>query len=353
MLFDEGTYYDYIFPQPQYLGSKYMHRAWIKQFIPDDVVTVLDAFAGSQTIAYMFKQMGLQVYTNDFLNFSHQIGLALVENKSVTLSATDIDLLFSPNANPSEYNLCNRLFTGVFYTNEETQQMDAYRSHIGQLDNVYKRALAFAIMNRTLTRKVTMGHFAHTKALDYARNPERIKRNRNLVRPLYDIYNELLKEYNQAVFDNKRVNKSYNENILDLLPKLKNVDLVYFDPPYGNSHSDYQSFYHLLETYTMYWTDKTFVNGVKRYEPRRVSGFEKKSDILGSFTTLFERAQHIPYWILSYNDRSYPDIDTLVHLIERYRCVRIERKQYTYNHGGKGSVVGSNEILLICTPNSK
>jgi len=69
---------------------------------------------------------------------------------------------------------------------------------------------------------------------------------------------ELLPQYNAAVFDNGKENYSYNQNTLDLLPNLSGIDLVYFDPPYCNSHADYQSFYHLLETFVMYWKDKKF-----------------------------------------------------------------------------------------------
>lgn len=69
MLFEDTKYLDYKFPEPQYLGAKHIHRGWIAQFIPEDVSTVLDAFSGSQSIAYMFKQLGKKVITNDFLSF--------------------------------------------------------------------------------------------------------------------------------------------------------------------------------------------------------------------------------------------------------------------------------------------
>ena len=299
MLFSEYQYLDYKFPEPQYLGAKYIHRAWIGRFIPKDIHCALDAFSGSQSIAYYLKQLGMKVYTNDLLNFNNQIGLALVENNSEKLTDDDLLILFAENTDPQYFNLCDKLFTGVFFEQEDSQFIDAFRSNIERLDNKYKRALAFAIMNRSLTRKVTMGHFAHTKALDYASDPQRVKRNRSLVRPIKEHFLEILPQYNNAVFNNKQDNKSYKTNIIDLLPTLSDVDFVYFDPPYCDSHSDYQGFYHLLETYTEYWKDKTFVNGVKRYEPRRYSGFEKKNEIVQSFDTLFEKASHIPYWLIS------------------------------------------------------
>jgi len=349
MLFDDTKYLEYRFPEPQYLGAKYIHRGWIARYVPDNVNTVLDAFSGSQSIAYMFKQLGKRVITNDFLKFNNLIGKALVENPGYTLNKQDIDILLSDNSNAEEFNLIEKLYAGLFFLQEEAAFADSFRSNVYKLDNQFKQALALAVMCRCMTRKVTMGHFAHTQALVYAADPARIKRNRSLIRPLRDLFMDIYPEYNAAVFDNKKENVSYNENILDLLPRLRGVDLAYFDPPYCNSHADYQSFYHLLETYVEYWKDKHFVNGTKRYEPKKYSGFDKNSEAVVNLQVMFEKAERIPVWLISYNDRSYPDIDTMVEMIKPYRKVKIERKKYSVGRGGKGSVAGSSEILLVCT----
>lgn len=347
-LFDEDKYFEYKFPEPQYLGAKYKLLGWIKQFIPKDVETAFDAFGGSQSVAYMFKQMGLATVTNDFLNCNNQIGKALIENPSEKLTGDDLLLLFDHNNDPERFNLMQNLYAGLFFEEEDAEFIDAFRSNVERLDNPYKRALALTIMNRSLTRKVTMGHFAHTQALAYANNPDRIKRNRSLARPVKDLFCELLPQYNQAVFDNLCHNRSYNDDTINLLPRLENVDLVYFDPPYCGSHPDYQGFYHLLETYTEYWKDKSFVNGTKRYEPQRHSGFDKKGEVMGSFEKLFEAAKDIPYWIISYNDRSYPTMDDFVKLISQYHHVDVVERTYHNNYGGKGSVKGSKELLFLC-----
>lgn len=349
-LFGDKDFLNIRFPQPQYLGAKYIHRDWIAKHIPSEINVVLDAFGGSQSISFLFKQLGKEVITNDFLKFNSEIGKALVENKKERLSEEDVRILFSPNSDSGYFNLMENLYTDLFFIKEETRFLDSFRSNLHNINNPYKQALAIAVINRAMTRKVTMGHFAHTQALIYASDPQRIKRNRSLVRPLKEMFIELVDEYNDAVFDNGEDCSSYNENILDLLPSLSNVDLAYFDPPYCDSHADYQSFYHLLETFTIYWKDKEFINGTKRYSPKRVSGFDSKREIIGSFKNLFERSKTIPYWIISYNDRSYPDIETLTAIIRPYRNVTIERKPYHSARGGKGSVAGSSEILLICKP---
>lgn len=349
MIFSEIGYYNFKFPEPQYLGAKYVHRGWIAQYIPDEAHTVLDAFSGSQSIAYVLKQLGKKVVSNDFLRFNHMIGKALIENPKETLSSRDVAILFSENADPQTYNLMGSLFSGLFFVSDETAVADSFRSNVHRLANPYKQALALAVMCRSMTRKVTMGHFAHTQALAYAADPVRVKRNRSLVRPLKDLFLDLLPDYNAAVFDNTEENVSYQENILDLLPRLRGIDLAYFDPPYCNSHADYQSFYHLLETYVEYWKDKDFVNGTKRYEPKRYSGFDKNSEVLENLRRLFECAHDIPTWLISYNNRSYPNIDTMIDLIKPFRKVRVEQKVYSAGRGGKGSVAGSSEFLLICT----
>ena len=346
-LFEEERFFEYRFPLPQYLGAKHIHLPWIRTFIPEGVRVAVDAFGGSQSVAFLFKQMGLKTITNDLLSFNYQIGLALIENREQFLTAADVDVLFSENPDPVHYNLMESLFTDLFFEQSETQFLDAFRGNVERLSNKYKRALALTVMNRSMTRKTTMGHFAHTQALSYAADPERIKRNRSLIRPLKDIFVELLPEYNAAIFDNGEENRSLQGDATKILPLEDEAELIYFDPPYCDSHADYQGFYHLLETYTEYWKDKTFVNGTKRYEPKRKSGFDRKAEILDAFKKTFANAQHIPHWLISYNDRSFPDIDTLTSLISEWRDCRVEKKGYLAGRGGKGSVAGSHEILII------
>ena len=353
MLFEEYQYFNYQFPEPQYLGSKHTLLPWINQHIPKNIKSTIDAFAGSQSVGYLFKQLGCEVITNDFLNFNNQIGKALIENNTEKLNNFDLELLFQNSKNKNNFELIENTFTNIFFEKEESIFLDNFRANIPLLENEFKQALAFTVINRSMTRKITMGHFGHTQALVYASDPERIKRNRSLVRPIKEIFEEILPKYNNAIFNNSKEHKSYNQNILDLLPNIKNIDLAYFDPPYCDSHADYQGFYHLLETYTEYWKDKEFVNGIKRYEPQRFSGFDKKRDVISSFEKLFEFSEEIPHWLISYNNRSYPGIEDFEKLISKYRNVKVEAKTYQNGRGGKGSVAGSQEILFVCSPKKK
>ena len=333
-------------PQTQYLGSKQRLVKWIFECAPDDVETVFDAFSGTSSVGYHFKTQGKRVITNDFLKFNYHIGKAVIENRGVTLSSEDVDLLLQKNKNAG--SLIHETFTEVFFEKDEARFLDNFRANVDLLDGDYKKSLAFTVMNRALTRKVLLGHFAHLKALEYSRTPERVRRNPTIARPLKDLFLELANEYNGAIFDNEKKNEVYCENTIGLIKKLRNVDLVYFDPPYCGCHPDYQAFYHLLETFVEYWRDKQFVNDTKQYYPRKESGFVQKREIIDSFKKLFENSRHIPYWLISYNSKSYPDRKALERLIKQYKKVNLFEHEYRNHYGGKGSRKGTREYLFLC-----
>lgn len=334
------------FPRTQYLGSKEKLIKWILEIAPKNINTIFDAFSGTSVVGYYFKNRGYKVYSNDFLKCNYLISQALIENQNITLDKNDIGILLDETTKAD--NLMEKVFTGVFFERDQAQFLDKFRANVEKLSNENKKALALTIMNRSLTRKVTLGHFAHLKAIEYSKNPERVKRNASLVKHLKDIFQSLVHSYNNAVFDNKNNNKAYCEDTISLIRKLKDVDLVYFDPPYCGCHPDYQAFYHLLETFVQYWKDKEFVNGTKMYSPKKESGFVQKSEIINSFKKLFENSKHIPHWLISYNSKSYPNKNIMIELIEKYKKVKVYENEYSNHYGGKGSRKGTKEYLFYC-----
>lgn len=333
-------------PKTQYLGSKERLVNWIYENAPKDIETVLDAFSGTSVVGYIFKSRGKRVIGNDFLKFNFHIGKAVIENKDQILDESDLQILFQKNRKAGA--LITDVFTGVFFEKDQAQFLDNFRANIDLLENDEKKSLAFTVISRALTRKILLGHFAHLSALRYSKDPLRIKRNPTIARPLKDLFLELVDEYNDAVFDNGKDNEFYCEDTTTLLKKLNDVDLVYFDPPYCGCHPDYQAFYHFLETFVEYWKDKEFVNGTKSYFPKKESGFVQKSEIIDSFTKLFEASSHIPYWLISYNSKSYPEKDTMIELIKKHKKVKVYEHEYQNHYGGKGSRKGTREYLFYC-----
>ncbi len=59
--------------------------------------------------------------------------------------------------------------------------------------------------------------------------------------------------------------------------------MVYFDPPYCNSHADYQSFLPSFGNLYRILEGKQFINKIRRYEPKKYSGFDKKNEVIENF----------------------------------------------------------------------
>ena len=104
----------------------------------------------------------------------------------------------------------------------------------------------------------------------------------------------------------------FNSDIIELLEsKLIQTDLIYIDPPYGGSSSDYVHLYSFLEEYL--YEDKLdnlehIQKGGKRFSKGRgyAEQFETLLSLCGNFET----------WLLSYNNSSFADIDTITSIIK-------------------------------------
>lgn len=338
-----------VMPSVQFLGNKERLLPWLFSFAPTSSLhqplRFLDGFSGSGSVSFEAKRREFQVTSNDLLQSCWQTTAGLVENGTATLPLSIAKSLFLPTEHADD--LMTRLFAGRFFVVEEARQLDHFRANVSTLPLAH-RTLAMATMNRALTRKVLMGHFAHCQALTYAADPVRVRRNPSIAKPIQQLFFDLLPDFNHAVFDNGLAHQAHHGDVLELLAKDADFDVAYFDPPYCMSHSDYQSFYHLLETFSRGWTDKQFIGGTNRYSPPLATGFDKKSTAIDAFNTLFTLAAPIPLWLISYNDRSYPDIETFHTLLaETGRTVAVHRHQYQASRGGKGSVKGSHEILFV------
>lgn len=334
------------FPMPQYLGSKTKYIEHIIKYIPSEVESILDAFSGSGIVSYAFKKNNYKVISNDLLSYNAIITKALIENQSVTLSDTDIDMLMSDNILKDDF--IEREFTDLYYTRDECKFLDNLYSNIIKLENEYKKALAFTSIGRTLIRKILFAYFCHTKAIEYRKNEKHWKRNPVINSDIKELFRKYITEYNDAVIDNKKSNISLNTDIL-LSSNIFDVDLVYMDPPYGGTHADYGSYYHFIETYINYWKNEELFNTTKQPKNKLSKSKFASKDVVLAFEELFEKFKNIKYWMISYNSNANPKKEKFIEMIHKYKN-NIDIKEITLknNNGGMGLRKNSNEYLFIC-----
>lgn len=305
----------------RYLGSKLKLLDWIWSeanpfFEEMNVKTVVDAFAGTNIVSYMFKQKGLEVHTNDFLLFNHHMGKGVIENNSETLSEEEITLLLNPHK--SDRHFIENEYTNVFFPLEDTVFLDDLYFTIKMLDSEYKQSIALSAASQAILKKAPYGRFTTTTMNNIGK------------KTMKEYFEYTLRQFNELVLDNGKENRSYSEDAVALLPSIQ-ADAVYFDPPYGGkSFSKYEHFYNFVEVYVNYWEEEEKVGKLKQVK-KKSSKFSHGKNHKECLDELFSNSTHIPLWVFSYNNNGGMPLEELVEILSKYKDEVIIREiDYTY-----------------------
>ncbi len=327
------------YPKMNYIGNKEKLASWIRSYIPKDVRSVFDAFSGGCSVSYELKKAGFQIYTNDVLNINYMIAKALIENDNVCLTNEDLALIFS---GCPKKGFMFKNFSNKFFFPEECMELDQYRQNIELLDSEYKKALAYTIMRRAMIRKMPYSRFNLSWDKIVLLRDEEYSYKHYKRRRAY--HNESFKQhflkeldgYNVAVFDNEMKHKAFVGDIFDIIPKV-DADLVYLDPPYTGTMNNYFGFYGLIDM----WLHQ------KQLEPFE-NNFVDKHSSLRLFDKLFSSLSKYKYWILSYNNSSYPDKQMLLDLLSKYaEDITVVEQSHDYKVTGKENKKNNKEYLFI------
>jgi DNA adenine methylase len=322
------------YPPTRFMGSKQnlLEHIWsVASHFQFD--SVLDLFSGSGVVSYMFKTQGKQVFSNDYMAFSHYFTKAMVENSFVTLTNEDIEILFDKST-PRD-NFVSETFKDLYFNDEDNEFIDTVRANLGRLKNEYKQALAISALVRACLKKRPRGIFTYT---GYRYDDGR----RDLTLTLQEQFLEAITQVNGAVFDNGKINKSRHGDAMDCRQK---ADLVYIDPPYYSplSDNDYVRRYHFVEGIARNWqgVEMQWHTKTKKFKsyPTPFSSIKGAHD---AFDLLFKRHQD-SILIVSYSSNSLPTKDEMLALIAKYKQrVEVVAIDHRYSFGNQGHKVGDN-----------
>ena len=317
-----------LFPRLRFMGSKYRLLPWIYANLCDhDFGTALDAFCGSGCVSYLMKAMGKRVTSNDFLRFSATVSRGIIENASTRLEPEDIEFLLSYD--PRHRKFIEATFTGIFYSPEDLRFLDRVLWNIQHLEGPGKRALAIAALVRSCVKRQPRGVFT------VAGDPERYKDGRRDLRlSIREHFLEQVHVYSDAVFSNGHANKTCHGDVFDVKPD--GYDLVYMDPPYVPRADDncYMKRYHFLEGLSCYWDGLEIVQDSKVKKVKKpYTPFSYRRTAIDAFTELFRRFASSTL-VLSYSSNGFPDLETLVDLMERFKpTVDVFERSHQYHFG--------------------
>ena len=337
-----------VFPSTRFQGSKAKLVDWIWDSIGDlDFDTALDAFGGTGAVSHILKRKGKEVTYNDSLRFNYFIGLALIENSKEVLSEEEVEWLLERHKGIDYPTTIQKLFHGIYYTDEENAWLDQVMTNIWYMTNPYKQALAYFALFQACIIKRPFNLF-HRKNL-YIRFTDVKRSFGNKVtwdKPFDQWFRHFVLEANRAIFDNGRENKALN---LDPLQIPGSFDLVYIDTPYISSKGvgvDYLHFYHFLEGLTMYDQWPSRIDYGKKHRPLKATSSEwvDKHRIHDAFTRLFDRYKN-SILVVSYRDNGIPSEQELFDLLSQHKqkVIEVRKKNYKYVL----SKYSSSELLFI------
>ena len=346
-----ATSYCNQFPATRYQGSKRKLADTIIDELRDlDFTTVLDAFGGTGAVAYAFKLAGKEVTYNDLLRFNHQIGLALIENDSVTLDPDDVAAMSVRHADVTYGDFIERTFEDIYFTTEENRLLDVIVGNVRRIECPYKRALAWFVVAQAAIAKRPYNLF-HRRNL-YMRTARVSRSFGNKTtwdRSFDDHFKVLAAQANAAVIETHRPCRAICSDILDVEP---GVDLVYIDTPYLNRRGvgvDYRDFYHFLEGLLCYddWSAMVDMNSKHRRLQRSPAPWSSPNQCHDMFRVLFERFGD-SILVVSYRSDGIPSIDELAGMLRAVkRDVRVvEKGLYQY---ALSTSRDTREVLLIGT----
>lgn len=244
---------DIVFDAPptegvKYAGSKLKLLPYILQLAKlVNPKTIFDGFAGTTRVSQAFAQAGCRVVTNDLAVWSKTFGICYLLNpypqKHYTQLVNHLNALPEKNGWFTEHyggdgeNICSGREDGLKkpWQKHNTRKLDAIREEIERLSlDVYEKAVAITSLILALDEvDSTLGHFASYLNEWSPRS-----------------YHHLKLKVPRLISNNLN-HEVHQDDIFDLLPQIE-VDLAYYDPPYGSNNDKmppsrvrYAAYYHL------------------------------------------------------------------------------------------------------------
>lgn len=328
---------EFKFPTTRYSWSKLKFLDWIWNCVKDiKFNTVLDVFWGTWSVSLLFKKHWKEVFYNDILRFNQIIGKAIIENKNITVTASDIKKILEFSWKIPNY--IQKDFKWIFFLDEENMWLDWVLSNIFKLKNEYKQAILLSAVFQSALSKRPFNLFHRINLHIRTASVPRSFWNKTTWETPFEIHlKKFIEQYNRAVFDNWKDNKVIWW--YDAINAPNHFDLVYIDPPYfpndNYNWTNYLYYYSFLERISDYPNrEKNMLNvewSLKRFPDNNyIQNFIKKNEVTNSMKSLLYNFKKSKI-ILSYQSDWIPSESEIVNIFkELNKKVHVYKKLHKY-----------------------
>jgi len=311
----------------KYTGSKReILPALLELIKPLNVKTVLDGFSGTTRVSQALKQGGYTVYANGIADWSEVFGECYLLNKKP--ANYYLPIIEHLNKIAGKYGWISENYGGEpnggsaiqkdgrkrIWQLHNTKKLDAIREEIDKIarDRIEKSVLLTSLIIAMDKVDSSVGH-----QVSY------------LKKWAPRAYNTMKMEVPHLIIDD-RPHGVYQKDIFDLVNNIE-VDLAYYDPPYGSSNElmppsrvRYASYYHIWKTICL--NDK----------PKLVGVANRREDVGDTISgSIFEEFR-------KNEDGQYLVIEAIERLIKNTQAKYVV---LSYNNNGRATLHAIKEIL--------
>lgn len=339
----------------RFIGCKENILGFIENFIEEENIrgdVFCDLFSGTTTVAKHFKRKGYKIISCDLLYFSYVLQKTYIEQneypkflkllKHLKVNSVKNTLFDSENAktvieylnfiekiegfifqNYSPGGTKRKKHTRKYFTDDNAKKIDSIREKIEEWnkknlidENEYYFLLCSLVEAIPFVSNISGVYGAFLKSWD--------KR----------ALKEIKLKVPEIIKSNKK-HKVFNANGVNLLDEIKNIDILYLDPPYNERQ--YAPNYHILETIAKW--DKPKIKGVTGMRPY----LDQKSEFCNPKTgkEALEKIlnkKNFKHLLLSYNNEGIIPETKILSLFKKFGKVKTAKQGYRrYKNNSNGN----------------
>ncbi|MFW6129636.1 MAG: DNA adenine methylase [Atribacterota bacterium] len=304
--------------------------------------TVLDLFSGSACVGMALRLMNKKVISNDILTSSTYYASAFTQIDGNPLTVEDKEIIFK------EGNFFDETFYEKFknrFTKNELKRLMQIKYNINkEIMNKDMAKYKFIMANiqlHIMNYCFVGGRLNNGQIL--ADKNHRISHDRNKGREL-NLQNICWKKIEGGETDNVVLSFDAVDVIDYICEKNISPDIAYIDPPYGGNQSDYNFMYNFFEEYSSFNCD-TEEKYLRKNGPKEK--FIKSNNYKDNFIKLIKSLSIVPYLVISYNNSSWANIETIQKILKEYRKnVKVKEIDYEYRYRKQLNMNGKEYLII-------